>query len=405
MESTPRFNSLPENDPTLLDLAAVLLRRWRLILLTSALVGAAFLVYGLLQPKRYTSRVVLVPSGTGGGDMRAQLLASQLKMPGLGSMGTGNSSQLIVQAILKSASLKDSVVERVGKSMGPAKVDRVALRRILREGVSIETDPAIRSVAIDVNASDPKLAAVVAENIPEAINTIAAQLSLQASMRRREGLERQLDVARSRLAVSEDRLRRFQERHGFLPEIQEQARRTVNDLAELRQKVSEQEVKVSMLRRSATEDNPQYRAALDELAVLRRQTSAVGRGNGDNLLLSRSAMPELKLELGRLMRENLKDEQVYLSFTAEMAGVQADVGNDMTVVTVLDRPAVPVDPSGPRLSLLVAAGLLLGSTMGIVWALLANYMVRARALSPHEPFFTEWDRVRKRVRVARSREA
>ncbi|HET7459888.1 MAG TPA: GNVR domain-containing protein [Longimicrobium sp.] len=381
------------DEPTLLDGVAVLLRYWKRVALATLLGALLLLGYGLLQQRRYTSRVVMVPSSAGGGDSRAQAIAAQLRLPGIAGIGgQGGSSQLLVQSILRSQALRDSVSARVRALRGKDAVPTAALPAVLRTGLAVESDPNTRSASVTVTAPDPRLAAAVAGQVPEAVNSIVNALAVETAVRRREGLDRQVDDARRQLAQSENRLRAFQERHG-IPDVQEQARQTVDASAELRQQISQAEVRVAMLARTSTPDNPQYRAAVAQLETLRGQLSRMGSERGD-LLLSRGAIPEIRLEAQRLMREYTKDEQVYLAVTAEMAGVQADVGQDLAVVSVLDRPEVPEAPSGPRLGLLAIAGAMLGLTLGVAAAFVSDYFRRARTAPEYQDFFSEWDHVR-----------
>ncbi|HVG46007.1 MAG TPA: Wzz/FepE/Etk N-terminal domain-containing protein, partial [Longimicrobium sp.] len=68
-------------DGSLLDFAAVLLRRWKVVV-GATLAGALLAgIYAFLQPATYTARLVLVPSASSGTDSRAQALLAQ--MPGL----------------------------------------------------------------------------------------------------------------------------------------------------------------------------------------------------------------------------------------------------------------------------------------------------------------------------------
>ncbi|HWK90204.1 MAG TPA: Wzz/FepE/Etk N-terminal domain-containing protein [Longimicrobium sp.] len=384
-------------EATLLDFAAVLLRRWKLILLTTLAVAALTAVYALTRPRVYTAAVTLVPSATGGGDARAQMLAAQL--PGFLRLGGGggNPAQAMVQAILNSGSLRDSVARAVARTPEGRAAPAGELGRVMSRQTQVTSDPADRSITVAVTATDPRLAARLAGAVPDAVNTIASALSLEAADRRRETLQKQLDTARERLAASEERLRDF-ERRNQASALPEQARQSVEAAAELRRLVNAAELRLATLRRSTTPENPQYRAAEAELAGLRRQLRQITSGSGGEGLIGGGAAPDIKMQALRLTRQYNADEQAYLALSAEIMGQEAG-SSDLTVVSVLDAPSVPGVPSGPRVKLLVVLGIMLGGVMALFLAFTVDYVARARGSSEHQDFFRELDRFSLRRRA------
>ncbi|HEU0014770.1 MAG TPA: Wzz/FepE/Etk N-terminal domain-containing protein [Longimicrobium sp.] len=386
----------PDGEATLLDFAAVLLRRWKLILLTTLAVAALAAAYALSKPKVYTAAVTLVPSATGGTDSRAQMLAAQL--PGFLRLGGGggNPAQAMVQAILNSGSLRDSVARAVARTDEGRRAGPAELGRVMSQQTQVTSDPADRSITVAVTSTDPRLAARLAEAVPDAVNTIASALSLEAADRRRETLQKQLETARTRLAASEERLRDFERRHAASA-LPEQARESVEAAGELRRQVNAAELRVAQLRRTTTPENPQYRAALDDLAGLRRQLQEITRGTGGEGLIGGGAAPDIKMQAQRLTRQYMADEQAYLALSAEIMGQEAG-NSDLTVVSVLDAPSVPGAPSGPRVKLLVVLGVMLGGVLALFLAFTVDYVARARSSAAHQDFFRELDRFRLRRR-------
>lgn len=385
-----------EQDPTLLDFAAVLLRQWKPLVITGVVVAALTAAYALTRPTVYTTRLVLVPSATPDMNSRAQLLASQL--PGLLRLAGGsgaNPSQALVQAILRSEALRDSVVRVVAATPEGREVGARQLRRAMRKKMEVNTDPADRSVEVLLTTTSARAAARLAQEIPGAVNRIAGGLAMEANEVRREALEQQRERARRRLEASEERVREFEQRHGT-PVLQEQARRTIEAASELQAQIAAAELRVARLRRTSTEENPLLQAALSELQGLRGQMARLQRGGGaSDLMVPTGQVPEIKMELTRLTRQYMADEQVYLGLTAEALGIENNP-TDLTVVSVLDAPVVPDEPSGPRVKLFLALGVMLGAVLGLFAAFAADYLARARHSADHQAFFMEWDRLRGR---------
>ncbi|HEV7587538.1 MAG TPA: GNVR domain-containing protein [Longimicrobium sp.] len=386
----PRPGASPnggEPEVRLLDLSAVLLRSWKLVAASALLAAAVAAAMALLTPRSWTSAVVVVPSASQG-DSRAQLIAAQLKLPMVGGLAGGGPNQSLVEAILRSNTLKDSVIGRVSPHAGRAEHRR--LRRILERTTAIRSNPSDRSVAVEVTANDPRLAARLAGQFPDVINEIATRLSVQTAVRKRDALERQLVDARNRLVRSEEQLRTYEKATGT-GAVEEQARRSVDAAAELQRGIIQQELVVSELRRSATPGNPRLRAAEGELAARRGQLARLNAGGGrGDVFLGARELPDVKLDYSRLYREFTKDEQVYMALTASLASAQVDTNDDLALVSVLDAAAVPEVPSAPRKKLMVVVGLLFGTLAGMVLAFAREFVRRARSDPASEPFFDAW---------------
>jgi tyrosine-protein kinase Etk/Wzc len=377
-------------EPTVLDLAALALRRRRLVLGSMLVMTLLAGLYAFSRPRTWTSGVVVVPSASGG-DSRGQVLASQLGLAALaGRVGGGGSGQS-VPAIMKSKALRDSVSAYM-RASHQTTLSRKALDKLLKRATSVGTDQATRAVSIDVTTTDPHLSQRLASAFPAAVNAIASRTALDAASHRREILERQIQLARQHLVRSQRALLTFQEQTGA-PQIQEQARQTVAAGAELQRTITQQELKVAQLSRVSTPDNPEYRAAAAQLATLRGQLRRL-TNQGSEVFLSGRALPGVQLEMAQRLRDYTTDEQIYTMLTSDLVDAQLDLRNDLEVVSVLDATELPDRPSGPHRILLLLAGMILGSLLGLFLAYCADYLARARDAGPDEPFFSELKRLR-----------
>jgi uncharacterized protein involved in exopolysaccharide biosynthesis len=244
----------PAEEVRILDLGAVVLRRWRVVAGTTLLVVLLALGVALLRPERYTATVVMLPpqdQGGGRGDMIARQLASA-GLPGVGA-GGGSNNQRLITALARSRSLSDSLVARV---VGPNGNRGTAadIREMLGRYTEIESKPE-GSLAVEVSGRDPRLAAQVANAFPPLINAMSARVGVEAAMQRQQFLETQLRRAREALERSEQRLVAFQKQRNA-PELQEQARRTVDAAAELQRQITAQELRVGQLRRTTPSCEP-----------------------------------------------------------------------------------------------------------------------------------------------------
>lgn len=371
------------------DLMAILLLRWRVV---AGVFGATVLVaamIALLLPETYTSRTVIVPApGTSGG--RGQLMLGQLPA-GVADLvgGSGQGNESLIRIILKSRSLGDSIVGRVTG----AGVTEEEVREILRKQADVEVGPE-GAIAITVTTGDSVLSQQIASEFPRLVNVMAAEITREAALRRQTFLEAQLAAAREMLIESEQDALEFQ-LQSEAPEVQEQARRTVEAAAELQQQIIQHEVRVSQLSRTATPENPELSAARAELSALRTQLRRLTSGaSGEGFFLSLEKSPELKLGAARLLRDLAKNEKVYTALLASLTETQLEVRNDLPVVSVVDAAKIPKGPSGPRVAVILALAGVLGLVGGIVAALVTDWLERLGEDPANSRLVAAWHRMR-----------
>jgi uncharacterized protein involved in exopolysaccharide biosynthesis len=374
MDSVDRKQELDETerDISLIHLLAAVVRRWRAVALMVALaVGSALLVI-IFDPQGFAARTVLVPSVDNSAS-RAQLLASRLPA-GFSDLiaGTGSNEKLI-GAVLRSRTLRDSVISRMGEVPYSRTPEEIRLRRILSR-TRVRTTPE-GAFVVQVRDSDAERSARLANLIPGAANQLLSEIVLHSADLKSAFLEGQVSLAQARLDESQKALVDFQQTQGA-PEIGEQGRQTVEAAAELQKAVMDQEVLVAQYRRIATPDNPRLRAEEAELISLRGQLNRLTSGlpADEEFFLPLRGTPELRAGAARVIREYTRNEEIYLALTAALAEAQMDARNNLPVISVLDAAIVPLRPAGPSPVVQLAIAVLLGLFAGIVVALLREQL-------------------------------
>jgi tyrosine-protein kinase Etk/Wzc len=380
------------------SLSAVPVRRWKTLAGAVVLLVLVALAYQTLRPKYYAAHLSIVPSTERGGAASSMIAAAQLP-PALAGMLVGtNSNQRLIEGVLRSRSLADSMVARLGidPALDPGR--EAGVRHILEYQTKVENRPD-GSIRIEVRDRDPVWAARIANELPDLANVITARLSASVALRKQEFFENQLVRAHQQLVNSEERLVAFQLSQDA-PEIQEQARRTMEAAAELQRQIMEQEITVSQLRRSATSNNPELRSAEAQLTATRAQLARIttGSGRADRVFVSMRESPELMVEAARLLRDFTKDEQVFMSLTAALTQAQIDANNNLPTISVLDPAIVPQSPVRLDVRLLLAMAMLLGLVLGVVAAFFQEYLIQARRDPASEQFFTAVNNVKSEIR-------
>ncbi|HEY0036989.1 MAG TPA: Wzz/FepE/Etk N-terminal domain-containing protein, partial [Longimicrobium sp.] len=214
-----------------LDIVAVVLRRWRMVLLVALLTTVAAVATALLTPPKYVASTTMVPFT--GAQARGGLGLAQLPA-GVASFfggGAGSPTERLIGVMLKSQTLTDSMVGR----LAPRHVTEQDLREILRDGTRVQRNPD-GSVVVQVRAGDPRLAARIANTFPVLVNDLMVRVSSEGAQRKQDFLEAQLSTVRERLLNAEQRLLAFQRRSGA-SNVDEQARRTLDAASDLNAQV------------------------------------------------------------------------------------------------------------------------------------------------------------------------
>lgn len=396
----------PGEEVRLLDILAIVVRRWRLVAGLVALAVLTAAALSLMQPPSYTARtlLVLLQGGRRAGGLGAQLPA-QFAMPSLGLFGS-DPNQKLIDVILESAALQDSMVSAMKLARPNDPMIETRVRKILADRTETRSNTD-GSILILVADRDPELAKLMADRFPQLINRLSAQVNAESARNRRDFVESQLVQARTNLEESEERLAAYQ-RQGQAPEATQQARGTMEVAAGLQQRIMEAEVRVSELRRTRTEDHPDVRSAIAQLQGLRGQMNRLESGSG-GFFPSLRESPDLVLNSARLLRDYKKSEQVYISLTTALAEASIQANENLAAVGVLDRAQPSSDPRWVLILRNVVVAGVLGMIFGVVLAFVADYLARARMDPGNARFFTAWEQLkddlvpgRRRRRVSRA---
>ena len=311
--------------PSLLDLAAALLRRWRLIVVAGLAGAAIAAAWSLLATPRYraSARFALeerrgLTSGSG-----LAALAGQLGAGGL----TGVRSLQFYAEVMTSRDILEQVA--VDSFPDPESGARLPLMDILEipgdtererlhatverlhRRVATSTNDRTGTITLNVLLPDPELAAAVAARIYELLERFNFETRRSAATERRDFAARELERARRELADAEADLRSFLERN---------------------------------------------RGGLE--------------------------IPRLAFEQQR--RERLIDirAETYNRLATELEEAKIEEVRDTPVFTLIEAPKAPVYREFPRRTWMTMVGGVLGGALAVAWIIYAMASRSARALSP-----------------------
>jgi len=243
-------------------------------------------------------------------------------------------------------------------------------------------------ISVNVEDSDPALAAAMANFYIEQLDRLVARYGIGEADRQRTFLSEQLARAKTALDSTAGDLRIFQERNRAVA-LQDQTRGAIEAAARLKGEITAAEVQLQVIRNFATEANPEVVVLKRRIDEMRRQLAQMQYGDGAPLrkppmgdrrdfIVPLPKVPEVGLELAKLTREVKEHETLVALLTQQLEQAKIAEARDLPVVQVLDR-AVPAErPSRPRLGLNLMIAGVAGLLVSIFLAVFLDYLKNLR---------------------------
>jgi uncharacterized protein involved in exopolysaccharide biosynthesis len=307
-----------------------LLDYWRVIWKYKWLIGGlcsvsviAALIFSLLSPKIYESKVtILTPKEGAGSGILSAIGASGLVQQVAGiSLPSLTPNRDMFLSLLKSRTIaKNLVEEHKLKDYYKSKHLEEAIKTL--QGATKVTVSKEGVIELNVADTDPKMAADIANAYVDHLDRLTMQFNTGMAGGQRRFITEQLAKAERELKTSEESLRQFQERNrAYL----------VGDMA-------------------------------------------------NSMRLPGAQVPKVQLELARLMRDIKVQEAVYTILTQQLEQAKMTEAQDMPIVQVLDRAVPALHKSGPKIRLNMALAGAVSLFLGVFLAFFLEYVQRQRAL-------------------------
>ena len=368
----------PPEDPTsgsvMLAALAVLLPKWRRLVLIPIGLGAIALALTYTVAPVYTAKTVIVPPQSQQSLGAAAALASVSALGGLAAGAGLRSPADQYAAFLQSATLRDRLIDEFGLMEVYESKLRVDARVNFAQRVRIAVGRKEGLLTIEVDDTVPQRAAAIANAHVKQLIRLSSGLQLTEAQERRAFFERQVDLARTRLAAAQADLQAT----GFSEAaLRSEPRAAADAFARLKAEVTGTEVRLQTLRRSMTDSAPEVVNLMTTLGALREQLSRLGSTPSD------TKGPDY---LGKY-REFKYQESLYELFVRQFEYARLDESREGTVVQVVDVASVPERKSSPRrgsiainTTLTAAAAMLLLTWLGYVWPRLRDDPLNASSL-------------------------
>ena len=394
---------MPEKEINLRDYIQVIVKWRRLIVFNTFIISVLALIISLILPKRYTATATLIPPV----EQQTSLFGlSSLLGGGAGSLGTiGRRAGLpgmstpsdLFAKILESRVVMEEVIETCDL-MNVYKSKRIedALKN-LAGATKIEVSRE-DVISISADGKTPQLSADIANAYVEHLDHFNREVTMTQGKKNRIFIEKRLTEVEKDLKKAEEDLRNFQEEHKTVS-IEDEVVKAIESAAELKAQIILKDVELGVLRGYATERNPQVVRIKSEMAELQKQLKRMEEGSkeeeapasyGAGFSITFSKLPEVGLQLARLMREAKIQETVFTLLTEQYEQAKIMEVRDTPTVQILDPAKPPYKKSFPKRSRIVIIAFFFSLFAGTCLAFFMEYLDRMQS-RPEE--VSDWKRM------------
>lgn len=360
----------PDSDSTtLLDLAYVVRKHGRLLLVGPIMAGTIGLAASFLITPSFTSVAQILTPQQGSGSAAAALLGSLGGLAGAagGLAGVKNPADQWV-GMLESRTIADALVKRFDLQK-LYETDYVFQARKELDNNSTITAGKNGLITIEVSDTEPKRAQAMAGAYIEELQKLSDTLAVTEAAQRRLFFEKQLKQTNDALVKAEASLAESGVGTQVLKTSPDAA---VAALAQLKAQVTAQEVRISVMRNTLTAASPDLKQAETELASLRAQ-------------LQKSAQSEPGSAKGAAYvgkyREFKYQETLFELLARQYELAKVDEAKEGAVIQVVDHPHLPEWKSKPKRGLIAAVAWGL-ATVGLLIYVFARAALQAMSDDP-----------------------
>lgn len=357
----------------LLDVALLLGKNWRRILIVSGLMfflGA--IVASLMRPTFTATAVILPPQ-----QQQSSVSAIMGQLGSLAGLGGGTSGNILRNpadlyvAILQSRTIADGVIAKfhlqdIYKTKGLDATRRVLLRHTKFEALKAGL------ITVTVEEADAHRASDLANGYIDALYQMNSTLAITEAAQRRVFFDKELDGEKKALINAENDLKATQQKTGLI-QLNGQAEIILRRIAETRAEIASKEVEIQSISTFATEQNPQVMRVQQELTSLRSQLAVLENSQrtlqpGD-VEVPAGRVPAVALEYLRKYREVRFHESLFELLSRQYQAARIDEAKSAPVIQVVDRAVPPEKKSGPYRVLIAFVSGFLGFLLTCVWVL------------------------------------
>ena len=396
----------PEDDGPSVSLMDLLVwlgdaKRWVAIATATAAVGAV--IAAALLPPIFTARTTLLAPGSQQQSGSAAALAALGSLGGLaGGLGAKTPDELYV-SLLKSDSVQRALATRFNLMQRYEAKTYDGLRKAMAANIRISSDKKSGLLMVEVDDKEAQFAADLANAHAAEVARLLGRLAVSEAQQRRVFFEQQLKDTKENLIQAEQSLRAVQEKSGMVV-LDKQAEAIIAGVAQLKAQIAEREVRLRVLRTSATSENPDVQRLNSELAGLRAElarmeTASPGAATG-SIDIPVGKLPAAAVDYIRARREVKFQETLLESMLRQFEIAKLDEAKEGPALQLVDVAQAPDRKSKPARALIVLTTTLLAFIAASLFAVWRRYRALVNAQDPSRA--VAWQAIRQAWRWRRA---
>jgi len=341
------------------DILHILLVNWKIIVKYTA--GSAIIIFlylFLISPLTYKAPVTILPPTE---PDQLSGLGSLISGSGMGDFLTGKlapgNSQLFLQ-ILKSRTAaeyvvrKNNLLEFYGEEQEYEAIKKLKEDLELdlsKEGVitlSVKVSSSYLPAIFSDSESIKNLSAEISNPFIEALDSINREKISYRAKRGREYIEEQLELTKTELDSAEKKLMEFQQKNKTVS-LPDQLTSAIESAAKLKAEIVNTEIEIGLLEPNSRPDNKTLLALKEKLIQLKKEYDKFDI-DSDDYLIAFSDVPELGMQVSKLLRTVKIKNEVYLLLQQQYYKERIQENRDVPTIDILDEAIPPEKKSEPR---------------------------------------------------------
>jgi tyrosine-protein kinase Etk/Wzc len=380
----------PENQDddeiSLLDLAAVLWKRKRLVIGVTAIVLVGVLAYAIgslvlppdksYMPNVYTPKATMViQTSSSSSGVSAALAASGLSsLAGMAGVSVGgNTNGALAEVLATSNTTLDALDAKFGFSSRVKNQKKKPLvsdvRKMIQKNLNAKLDTKTNLFTVAFTDTDPVLAKDVVDETVRILEARFATLSGDKTLQQKGLLEKKLAEVDNSVKELEAKVKAFQNKYG-VTQVDALATEQITIIARLRSELILKEMEISNYEKVSRVNDPQMIQLKNERDGLLAKIKEIetGVGSGSRTMPSQKDLPNIAFEYAKLQRDLLVQTELFKLLTQQYELAKLNAAGQDPVFQVLEMAEVPDKKSGPSRAMFCIVGTMAGFFLSVLLA-------------------------------------
>jgi len=269
--------------------------------------------------------------------------------------GSGNSAQelalfeIIVMSreVVEGAIVKFNIIEEEN-----FKFMYDAVKYFRENIVVISKDKVAGTMSIGTYDPDPNKAKEMTDYLIYELNKKNIELNIENAKNNRLFIQGRHDLVKQDLTRAEDSLKSYQDKYGIAPDLQVQL--STKGSFEIESEIKSEEVKLDVLRKILSEDQPEIKTQLEKIAALKKVQLEMINSDYTSNSLNLKGSPGVIMNYFRLRREVEIQNKILVTIIPMLEQSRIEENKETPTILVIDNPNVPDKKAKPKRLYIVA---------------------------------------------------